>query len=91
MSKPIAAPAHWPYREHRTLAQVPEIPLHWNEIKWNSEMLDSLRKFRSEGMTYQECAYYLGVSLGVVSRKCKQMNWNRRVRHHENPGARGWL
>ncbi len=90
MSKPTAAPAHFPYA-HRTLDQVPEPLTRWNEIKWTSDMLDSLRKFRAEGMTYEECAYYLGVSVGVVSRKCVQMNWNRRARHSYNPGARGWL
>lgn len=83
-----AAPAQFPYA-HRTLADVPNAT-HPSAVVWGGDMLDALRDMRTQGLSYHICAERLGVSYGVVFRKCRQMGWNRRPRHRCNPGHRGW-
>lgn len=84
---PTAAPSTWPYN-HKPLSEVPEPP--WPpSVRWSADMIDALKRYRSDGKSYIECAELIGVAIGTIADKCKAMRINAKPRYKQRTRIKG--
>lgn len=72
-NRPTAAPSHFPYREHRTVAET----LQWDRPRgdWTPAEIQTLREWRKAGLPITATARQLGRSYGSVAEKIRRLGW----------------